>query len=471
MPLYAYPLPDCDPLAVFAAVRDRPYSLFFDSADTAHPAGRYSFIAFHPVEVIESKDGVTTVMNREETKTLQGDPFAILAERIEFWGLDTLSRDNLPPFQGGAAGLFGYDLARGIERLPALATPIPGTPDMAVGIYTQVVAFDLVKRQAWHVIHAPDESGARTHQALLDRLRAASPGIPAFCDMDSQWVATDSRASYEDKVRKIVDYIRSGDIFQANLSQCFQAEIPQDFDAFAHYCVLRSVNPAPFASFMNFGNTKIASASPERFLSIRDRAVETCPIKGTRPRDDDPHLDGLHRNTLENSVKDRAENTMIVDLLRNDLSKVCTDHSIEVPDLCRIESFAQVHHFVSTVTGVLRADRGPVDLLRACFPGGSITGCPKIRAMEIIEGLETTRRGPYCGALGYIGFNGEMDSAIAIRTLVYANESVSFRVGGGIVIGSNPSEEYDETLAKAEGIFRSFELRPGMAPRERKVRT
>lgn len=470
MPLYVYPLPDCDPLAVFAALRGRPYSLFFDSADPAHPAGKYSFIAFHPVEIVESKDGLITVANRENQLSFRGDPFALLADRLDAWGLDALSRDNLPPFQGGAAGMFGYDLARGIERLPALAPATPGMPDMAVGIYTQVVAFDLMKRQSWHIVHAPDETTARTHRALLEKLRAGSSGVPEFHDMDSQWVASDSRANYEDKVRRTIDYIRSGDIFQANLSQRFEAALPPGFDPFAQYCALRAVNPAPFASYMDFGNIKIASASPERFLSLRDRMVETCPIKGTRPRSDDPHIDGLHRNMLENSVKDRAENTMIVDLLRNDLSKVCTDHSIAVPELCRIESFAQVHHFVSTVTGHLRADCGPLDLLRACFPGGSITGCPKIRAMEIIEEIETARRGPYCGALGYIGFNGAMDTSIAIRTLVYTRDTASFRVGGGIVASSDPAEEYDETLAKAEGIFRSFEQRPGMTVRERKMR-
>lgn len=470
MPLFAHSLPGCDPLAVFAALKDRPYSLFFDSADPTHPAGRYSFIAFHPVEIVESKDGIITVTNRENQLSFRGDSFALLADRLEAWGLDAHSRDNLPPFQGGAAGMFGYDLVRGIERLPERALADSDMPDMAVGIYTQVVAFDLAKRQSWHIAHAPDEAAFRVHRAALERILEGSPGVPVFRDVDSQWTASDSRSVYEGKVRKVIEYIRSGDIFQANLSQRFDAPLPSGFDPFAHYCALRAVNPAPFAAYMNFGGVKIASASPERFLSLRERVVETCPIKGTRPRSDDPHIDGLHRNALENSVKDRAENIMIVDLLRNDLSKVCEDHSIEVTDLCRIESFAQVHHFVSTVTGVLRADLGPVDLLRACFPGGSITGCPKIRAMEIIEELEPARRGPYCGALGYIGFNGAMDSAIAIRTLVYSRGSVSFNVGGGIVANSDPAEEYAETLAKAEGIFRSFEQRPGMGMRERKGR-
>lgn len=469
MPLFAHALTACDPVAVFAALADRPYSLFFDSADSDHPAGRYSFIAFDPVEIVEARAGLITLTDRYGPKTFRGDPFALLADRLAAWGLDAPSRDNLPPFQGGAAGLFGYDLARGIERLPDIAPAEPDRPDMAVGIYTQVLAFDLARRQGWHIVHAPDETDVRTRRAMLAQTLAAAPALPVFGDLDSQWIASDTRAAYEEKVRRVIEYIRAGDIFQANLSQRFEAALPPGFDPFAHYCALRAVNPAPFASYMNFGALKIASASPERFLSLRERAVETWPIKGTRPRSDDPFIDALHRNALENSVKDRAENVMIVDLLRNDLSRVCTDHSVEVPELCRIESFAQVHHFVSTVTGVLRADLGPLDLLRACFPGGSITGCPKIRAMEIIEQLEPVRRGPYCGALGYIGFNGAMDTAIAIRTLVYEKESVHFNVGGGIVAASDPAEEYAETLAKAEGLFRSFEHRPGMTTRPRKA--
>ena len=201
---------------------------------------------------------------------------------------------------------------------------------------------------------------------------------------------------------------------------------------------------------------QISSASPERFLTVKDGTVETRPIKGTRPHVGDPAIDQLYRNSLENSEKDRAENTMIVDLLRNDLSKVCDAHSIDVEELCALETFASVHHLVSTITGTLKEDSGPVDLLRACFPGGSVTGAPKIRAMEIIEEIEPLRRGPYCGAMGYIGFDGAMDSAILIRTLVYQDGAVSLQSGSGVVADSDPDEEYQETFDKADAIFRSF---------------
>lgn len=460
MPLFVYPLPGLDPVVAFAAVHDRPYSLFLDSADRAHPSARFSFVLYHPIEIIESKNGKVSVSNRDQSLSFRADPFAVLSDRIAVWKAGAQIRDDLPPFQGGAAGVFGYDLARSLEAIPHIARDDPNLPDMAVGIYDQTLAFDHSTGGAWLIVQTDQDSTARARLVQLDRLLEASRGLPDMTCGESQWTANMTRAEYEARVTRIMTHIRAGDIFQANLSQRFDAHLPDDFDSFAHYLSLRHVNPAPFGSYMNFGNTRISSASPERFLSISENRVETRPIKGTRPRHDDPHVDTLFRNELENSAKDRAENIMIVDLLRNDLSRVCTDPSVQTSDLCRIESFAQVHHFVSTVTGTLRAGQGPVDLLRACFPGGSITGAPKIKAMEIIEALEPTRRGPYCGATGYIGFDGAMDSAIAIRTLVYSKNRVSFQTGGGITLDSVPSEEYDETLAKAEGIFRSFETAP-----------
>ncbi|MCB9978963.1 MAG: aminodeoxychorismate synthase component I [Rhodospirillales bacterium] len=457
MSLFVYPLPGLDPVTAFAAVHDRPYSLFFDSADKEHPNARFSFVVYHPIEIIESKDGKVSVANRDQSLSFRADPFTVLSDRIAAWGTGAQSRDDLPPFQGGAAGLFGYDLVRGLEKLPEIAIGDPNMPDMAVGIYDQTLAFDHATGGAWLIVQTAQETTAHARLVQLDRLLEASRGLPEMAVGESQWTANMTRNDYENRVTRVMTHIRAGDIFQANLSQRFDAQLPNDFDSFAHYLSLRNVNPAPFGSYMNFGAIRLASASPERFLSLRENRVETRPIKGTRPRHDDPHVDTLFRNELENSAKDRAENVMIVDLLRNDLSRVCTDPSVHTSDICRIESFAQVHHFVSTVTGTLRTDQGPVDLLRACFPGGSITGAPKIKAMEIIESLEPTRRGPYCGATGYIGFDGVMDSAIAIRTLVYSGNQVSFQTGGGITLDSVPSEEYEETLAKAEGIFRSFE--------------
>jgi para-aminobenzoate synthetase component 1 len=261
------------------------------------------------------------------------------------------------------------------------------------------------------------------------------------------------REAYELAVRRVVDYILAGDIFQANLSQRLRAELPDGLaplDLFARLC---AGNPAPFAAYLKLDDLVIASSSPERFLRLSGDEVETRPIKGTRRRGRGPAEDEALAAELLASDKDRAENVMIVDLLRNDLSRVCRDGSIAVPELCSLERYATVMHLVSSVTGRLRPGLGPVDLLAACFPGGSITGAPKIRAMEIIAELEPTRRGAYCGAIGYIGFDGAMDTSIVIRTFTIRDRRVTFQVGGGVVAGSTPEGEYQETLAKAAALI------------------
>jgi para-aminobenzoate synthetase component 1 len=330
-------------------------------------------------------------------------------------------------------------------------------PDLALGIYDQVIAFDHEKNQAWIITHAPNYHDARKKQDYLLGLIAHPETRTPYQDTHLDWQSNYEACDYIDMVKKTIEYIKAGDIFQANLSQRFDARLPPGFDPFNHYLHLREVNKAPFAGYMNCGAVKISSASPERFLTVKAGKVETRPIKGTRPRADDDTLDREYRKNLLESEKDRAENTMIVDLLRNDLSKVCTAKSVDVKELCKLETFASVHHLVSTVRGELKKNKTAIDLMKACFPGGSITGAPKIRAMEIIEELEPTRRGPYCGAMGYIGFDGTMDSNILIRTLVYEPGKVSFQVGGGITADSNPDDEYQETFHKAESLFRSFE--------------
>lgn len=458
MTLYSFTVTEREPHALFAPLSRHPYSLFFDSADNSHELGRYSFIAFHPLEIIEAKNGRISVTNKEQQLTFEGQPFEIARDRLDIYGIDKESKADLPPFQGGLAGFFGYDLARNLEKLPEETQDNPDMPDMALGLYDQVYGYDHDKKAGYFMVHAEDELKARAKYNHFMRLVQEEHPIKAIPEGDSQWQASHTQDQYEDAVQRVINYIYAGDIFQANLSQRFEAALPQGFDSWAHYLTLREVNAAPFAAFMNFGKVQLSSASPERFLYVKSRQVETRPIKGTQKRDDDDAVDQFYRNQLENSEKDRAENAMIVDLLRNDLSKVCEDHSIEVPQLCKLESFAKVHHLVSTVKGTLRADKTPIELLEACFPGGSITGAPKIRAMEIIEELETKRRGPYCGSMGYISYDGTMDTNITIRTLVYDGETVSFNVGGGIVADSKPFDEYDETMLKAEAIFRSFEV-------------
>lgn len=452
-------LTEHDPLRVFAALQHLPYSLLFDSADRKHINARYSFVVSHPIETIESKNGHITITNWDEQKRFEGNPFTILQNRLNRWIDNTETVRGLPPFQGGAAGLFGYDLGRDIEILPEKSTDNAKMPDMAVGIYDQVITFDHLKKQTWLITHARNYDEARKKQSYLLSLIQHGPDIPVYQGSALDWQSNLESSDYKKRVRNIIEHIGNGDIFQANMAQRFDAMLPEDFDPFAHYTHLRDVNPAPFSGYMNLGDIKISATSPERFLHVKDGHVETRPIKGTRPHGADPAADEACKKELEGSAKDRAENTMIVDLLRNDLSKVCTAESLRVPELCKLESFASVHHLVSTVRGELKEGKTAIDLLQACFPGGSITGAPKIRAMEIIETLEPTRRGPYCGAMGYIGFDGAMDSNILIRTLVFEPGTVSLQTGGGITIESDPSAEYQETLDKAAAIFRSFEAR------------
>lgn len=438
----------------FSALQTQPYSLWLDSADASHPQARYSYIVSHPVEMIEAKDGRVTVTNSGQQTVLRCDPFDMLNERLAAWKSEAETVEGLPPFQGGLAGFFGYDLARAIENLPSTARLNPHMPDMAIGIYDRVIAFDHQKNKAWLIIHAENKNEAERKRTVLLHIlkhkKTEAKENPVL-----NWSPAELAESYKAKITRVIDYITAGDIFQANLSQRFEAVLPPSFDRFSHYLTMRQVNPAPFAAYMNLGGIVISSASPEQFLSVQDNMVTTRPIKGTRPRGRDKKEDEKNREELARSVKDRAENIMIVDLLRSDLSKVCKASSIQLTELCKLESFAGVHHLVSTVEGKLL--KTPIDLVRACFPGGSITGAPKIRAMEVIEELETARRGPYCGAMAWIGFNGEMDSSILIRTLVYQGNKVTLQVGGGITAGSNAEDEYRETLAKAEKIFRSFD--------------
>ncbi len=446
-----------DPIKAYLAIKHMPYSVLLDSADQNHHQSRYSFVMGLPIETIESKNGRNTITNWDQKLTLKGDPFTLLQARMKSWLPLTESLPNLPPFQGGAAGLFGYDLARNLEKLPSTAKDTALIPDMAVGIYDQVLAYDHLLKKAWIITHANNGEDANKKRAHFLKLISQNYDVPAYLPVDLDWESNFDADEYMDQVERIIEYIRAGDIFQANISQRFEAEVPENFDPFIHYMHLREVNPAPFACYMNLGEVKISSASPERFLTVRERNVETCPIKGTRPHVYDVLQDRAYKNDLINSAKDRAENIMIVDLLRNDLSKVCVPASVEVKDLCKLETFAHVHHLVSTVRGKLRDGKTAIDLLRGSFPGGSITGAPKIRAMEIIEETETVRRGAYCGSMGYIGFDGGMDTNILIRTLVYDKNTVSLQVGGGIVADSDPNAEYQETFDKASAILHSFE--------------
>jgi para-aminobenzoate synthetase component 1 len=466
--------PAPQPDEAFHRLAGWPRALFLDSALTDPSLGRYSFLTADPFEWICSRGG-RTVVSGEARPREPADPFAVLAERLALYQADTLP--SLPPFQGGAAGLFGYDLCHHLERLPRPRFDEFAVPDLAVGLYDWVLAFDHAEGRAWLIStglpeRSPGRRERRAQRRLLavkeclrrvpavDTPRAVAP-VPARA-LCRQWpvpglagvTSNFDRASYLDRIRRAIEYVHAGDCFQVNVAQRLLA--PAVLPPVELYRRLRERNAAPFAGYFDLGEFTIVSASPERFLWVRDGEVETRPIKGTRPRGATPAEDHARREELLHSAKDRAENIMIVDLLRNDLGRVCAYGSVRVPALCRVETYRTVHHLVSEVRGRLRDGLGPIDLLRAAFPGGSVTGAPKVRAMEIIAELEPTARGPYCASLGYLGFDGSMDTSILIRTFTVGRGWAQFPVGGGIVADSVPEREYEETWHKAEGLLRAL---------------
>jgi para-aminobenzoate synthetase component I len=415
--------------------------------DSGHPfsaQGRFDILAADPIATLVTRGAETEVWRAgAPTRVSRADPFALLAGELG------APRPGIPglPFVGGAIGYFSYDLARRLIPLPDRALDAERLPELAVGIYDSALILDHAERRACLV----GWDSARL-DALADRL-----AVPTAQTMRAPFrvlgpVASNmTHARYFDAIARIQDYLIAGDCYQVNLAQRFAA--PATGDPWTAYRRLRALNAAPFSAYLRTPECHVLCSSPERFLSVRDGLVETRPIKGTRPRSPDPAEDARLAESLRLSPKDRAENLMIVDLLRNDLGRVCATGSIRVPALFEIETFARVHHLVSTITGRLAEGRTAIDLLRAAFPGGSITGAPKRRAMEIIEELEPHRRGVYCGAIGYLGFDGAMDTNIAIRTLVHSDGVVRFWAGGGIVADSDPESEYRETYDKASPLL------------------
>ncbi len=533
-PLVEELVPAPDVMAAVRAVSGWPHLLLLDSALQREPVGRFSFLMADPVE--------TWTL---DAPTFGDDPFVAMKPVLERCRCETLP--DLPPFQGGIAGLMGYELGRCFERVPAASHDEFQLPVLAAGLYDWVLAWDHRSGRAWVISHGwpePNEAlrrerAARRMQLVLDRLaqQAALPSPPSSgerarvrgldCeptrpsspassaapqlstfnlqpalespphpnplprrrgrgdkaeDTHSALLASDSpltthhsplapvpqfavpgidsvtsnfsRDDYLNSVAQVIEYIQAGDIFQTNLTQRLLA--PAVEDSLDLYERLRRVNPAPFAGLMRWDDWSVVSASPERFLRVDGRDVETRPIKGTRRRKRGPEADLFTRDELRESEKDQAENVMIVDLLRNDLSRVCEAGSIRVPQLCGVETYETVQHLVSEVRGWLRDDASIWDLFRVTLPGGSISGAPKVRAMEIIAELEPTSRGPYCGSLFYVGANGQSDSNLLIRTFVQRHGWLQLGVGGGIVAQSNPADEYEETLTKAAGMVRAL---------------
>ncbi len=437
-----------DSAALFEAVADLPWAVFLDSGGHHLTQSRYDIITAEPHATLVTR-GKLTEIRGDAIELSREDPLLLLRRHL---AIDPGAGCDLP-FCGGAIGYFGYDLARRFERLPALAEDTEKMPEMAFGIYDWALVVDHLERRSWLVAQGRDPETDWKWDRLVARFSAPAVERARVPFRITAPLASNlPRDAYAAAFRRVHDYIRAGDCYQVNLAQRFAA--PAAGDPWLAYQALRIINPAPYAAFLNTPYGAVMSASPERFLKLDRGHVETRPIKGTRPRAGHPRLDAELIAGLQASAKDRAENVMIVDLLRNDLSKNCELGSVKVPKLFEVESFATVHHLVSTVTGRLRQGRDALDLLRGCFPGGSITGAPKLRAMQIIEELEPHRRGVYCGAIGYLGCDGNMGLNIAIRTLVYSGGAIRFWAGGGIVADSRLEDEYQETFDKAAAMLK-----------------
>lgn len=452
-----------DAFGVFRHFANEPYGFFLDSGMDPETSGRYSFMGIEPFLLFSARRRDIRVNCQGWKKSFTGDPFVILKEFLGRYTSDF--RHEGIPFWGGAVGWFSYDLKDFIERLPDTAVRDTAIGDCELGFYDVVLIFDnLLGRSYIASTGFPETAKRRSLRArarldtMKNRLARLCSGAPrSFADhsgIETGLVSNFTRDEYIAAVLKAKDYIRKGDIYQVNLSQRFSAETGKE--PLHVYDVLRRINPAPFAAYLNYGDVQVASASPERFIKISGRHIETRPIKGTRPRGRDRSEDRLLREKLKRSVKDRAENLMIVDLERNDLGRICEYGSVNVREFMLCEEFPTVFHLTSTVEGRLPEGVGAIDVLRNCFPGGSITGAPKIRSMQIIEELEGIKRNLYTGSIGYIGFNGDMDTSIVIRTLIFHRDKLYFSVGGGIVHDSVPEKEYDETLHKARALIEAI---------------
>jgi para-aminobenzoate synthetase component 1 len=404
------PLPWAEPFAAALALQHEPGLVLLESMPGFGDIGRRSYLAVRPAEV--ATDGLAAL------------------DRVE---------------EGWWAGWLSYDLGREIERLPDLGREDLGLPPLALGRFDTWIEFD-------HERHIAEIRGEGDAAHLVRALEDAGAALPAH-EPVGQWRTSLPRTDYEAAVQRAIDYIRAGDIFQVNLSQRLSAE--WGGDAFPLYARLRQESPAPYAALVRLGGADVISASPERFLSRRGEAIETRPIKGTRPRDPDAAADRRLALSLRSSAKDIAENVMIVDLARNDLGRIARYGTVSVKELCALESHPGVHHLVSTIEARTRAGVSATDVIRATFPPGSVTGAPKVRALEIIEELEPVRRGPYCGAVGWFGPGEELELSVAIRTLIAAGDTLHLHVGGAVTADSDPAGEWQESMHKAARLLRA----------------
>lgn len=428
---------------LFSSISNQSWAMLLRSASPSHTDSRFDILVANPIATLITIGEQTTIDDQSGRRVSTEDPFSLIEQLQQQYLPDVEFEPFSLPFVGGALGYFAYDLGRRVEHLPELAKRDIDAPDMAVGIYEWAVIADHETHQAWVV-------GKNVEQHYVWLNAQTLPVKPQFA-LTQAWQSNMTPENYQKKFDAVQHYLHSGDCYQINLAQRFSAEYQGcEWQA---YCALEAHNLAPFSAFIRLDQCAILSVSPERFISLAQRDIETKPIKGTMPRKADAEQDAANAAKLAGSEKDQAENLMIVDLLRNDIGRVAAPGSVSVPKLFDIESFPAVHHLVSTIRATLDTPYQATDLLRAAFPGGSITGAPKVRAMEIIEELEPHRRSVYCGSIGYISRHGKMDTSITIRTLVAQHNTLYAWGGGGVVADSQCASEYQETLDKLSRIL------------------
>jgi anthranilate synthase component I len=463
---------DCEtPVSAFLKLRDGGPCFLLESAEQGR-LGRYSFLGFRPRALLRYSDGELREWRGEmatdaEPNTVRkiDDPYGEVSRYLAAYEPPDI--DDLPPFAGGAVGFFGYDLVRTVEPLGEPNPDPIGLPDMALMVSDVLVAFDHMRHELTLMAYAfvdgdadvdPAYAGAvRTLGEMRERLRGPVPRPAAARDGGAtEFTSNMPREQFEANVARIIEYIHAGDAFQVVPSQRFSAPAP--VEAFSIYRGLRTINPSPYMYFLDFGDFQLAGASPEPLAKVTGRRVETRPIAGTYPRGESEEEDRRRAEELLRDPKERAEHVMLVDLGRNDLGRVCEFGSVEVDEFMIVEAYSHVHHIVSQVSGTLRPDVTAMDALRAVLPAGTLSGAPKVRAMQIIDELEPHKRGSYGGAIGYLGFNGDLDTAIHIRTVVVKDGMVHVQAGGGTVADAKPDYEYRESVNKAKAVFAAVEL-------------
>jgi len=449
---------DLTSLELFEAIKKNGnYPFFLDSGMDSEKLGRYSFIGVDPFLMIKSEGNKVTLEEDGNIKIIDGNPLDILQEKLDLY---KIQREEIP-FVSGGVGYFSYELAHLMEKLPNTVKKDVDIPEMVMGFYDGIVIIDHKEHKKYIGVIGFKENIEEIRKKIENSINEyenkskteeIKKQIPKNRDINSNM----TEDYYLSSIKKLKDYIYSGDIYQVNFTQRFECDFEGDSNEL--YKNLKSINPAPFAAYLEFGEGTIVSSSPERYIKLTDGTIETRPMKGTRPRGKTKVEDEKLKEELVNSEKDRAELLMIVDLMRNDISRVAKTGSVNVTELFHLEEYATVLQMVATIQGKLKEELSAVDIIKATFPGGSITGAPKIRAMEIIDELETTTRNIYTGSIGYIGFDGDMDLNIAIRTIVLKDKKAYFQVGGGIVWDSDPHEEYEESLVKGRALVKALNI-------------